>query len=539
MAPTEPASRRFDPPRPTKTLRNRTGRGKGRLTVDIPSKLPAYVPGSGPPLQRIRLLPRQDSTAFIVDRILRPSPGLAANGKPLPKRMAYIVGWTDLPAARVLVPAMEVLEYVSPHALEAWECDMEMQLDEDRKLLAEEQQMAAVEHPDGASRKRPRPPPRHTAIESAVVAEAEMEAQPRPKRPKVGAMSLSTPKKSRLEDFAGLSDDESKSPSRRLETASGWKLGGGGGGSDGKEDVDLGEEAADQTSSSDEPELGWHTPMEGLEENDQARPVVSSQWTPVQLASPFPFDSNFHVSAGPPSRLSSILRLPQKERTQTFTSANGQFISFNASDARSASGGRDESRHTRSTSPAQTDQNGWHTIKVKTESPDSQRRKQDSSTKAAAKMPKVDKNMIVDEGGETAWVVKRVQDAALYNVEGRGLTRYFKVLWEGDWPPDQNPTWEPEENIPEELVRSYFRRSTKRSKAIRQASAKHGRRAAKKGPGLDVGTQYSSVSDAFMGRDFESGADLSGFEDVSDEDRDSRLENSSDQADEMLVVEET
>ncbi|KAJ3479200.1 hypothetical protein NLG97_g8384 [Lecanicillium saksenae] len=43
----------------------------------------------------------------------------------------------------------------------------------------------------------------------------------------------------------------------------------------------------------------------------------------------------------------------------------------------------------------------------------------------------------------------------LYDVKGQGLVRYFKVRWEGDWPPEQNPTWEPEENIPDDLVREF------------------------------------------------------------------------------------
>ncbi|KXJ91588.1 hypothetical protein Micbo1qcDRAFT_163362 [Microdochium bolleyi] len=32
----------------------------------------------------------------------------------------------------------------------------------------------------------------------------------------------------------------------------------------------------------------------------------------------------------------------------------------------------------------------------------------------------------------------------------------FKVRWKGNWPPDQNPTWEPEENIDKPLVRKYL-----------------------------------------------------------------------------------
>ncbi|KAM3512541.1 hypothetical protein MY11210_003804 [Beauveria gryllotalpidicola] len=62
-----------------------------------------------------------------------------------------------------------------------------------------------------------------------------------------------------------------------------------------------------------------------------------------------------------------------------------------------------------------------------------------------------------EDDDETDWAVDRIEDMELYDVEGRGLVRYFKVRWEGDWPPDQNPTWEPEENLPDDLVRDFCR----------------------------------------------------------------------------------
>ncbi|KAM4061389.1 hypothetical protein HRG_013104 [Hirsutella rhossiliensis] len=46
-----------------------------------------------------------------------------------------------------------------------------------------------------------------------------------------------------------------------------------------------------------------------------------------------------------------------------------------------------------------------------------------------------------DDDGEHAWVVKRLENMAVYDVEGRGLVRYLQMRWEGNWPPDRNPTW--------------------------------------------------------------------------------------------------
>lgn len=40
--------------------------------------------------------------------------------------------------------------------------------------------------------------------------------------------------------------------------------------------------------------------------------------------------------------------------------------------------------------------------------------------------------------------------------------RYFQVLWEGDWPPEQNPSWEPEANLPPALVRNFMNKVKKK-----------------------------------------------------------------------------
>ena len=128
-----------------------------RCKISIPlASRPTYVPGSGPPLQPVELVPTSDSTAYIVERILLPSPGVAKDGRPLPKRMAYIVGWRDLPAARLLVPVMEILDYVSPYALEEWEYNMELELEEDRSKLEEEKRDLA-QHPEKRCQRTRRP----------------------------------------------------------------------------------------------------------------------------------------------------------------------------------------------------------------------------------------------------------------------------------------------------------------------------------------------------------------------------------------------
>lgn len=94
---------------------------------------------------------------------------------------------------------------------------------------------------------------------------------------------------------------------------------------------------------------------------------------------------------------------------------------------------------------------------------------------------------------------------AFYDVENRGLVRYFLVRWAGDWPPEQNPSWEPEENIPPGLIRSYTKMDKKRRAKLTAQNQRpppdHGGWAAER--------RYRSVSEAFEG-DAEQDAPLSG-----------------------------
>jgi hypothetical protein len=79
--------------------------------------------------------------------------------------------------------------------------------------------------------------------------------------------------------------------------------------------------------------------------------------------------------------------------------------------------------------------------------------------------PKESEAPPVDGDGEPVLEVQRLEDRALFEVEGEiELKRFFKVRWEGDWPEDQKLSWEPEETLPAELVRNYLK-TNKRRKA--------------------------------------------------------------------------
>ncbi|KJZ80143.1 hypothetical protein HIM_00857 [Hirsutella minnesotensis 3608] len=442
-------------------LRARKAKTRSRIVIPLPSRPRDYVPGTGPPLQSICLLPPQDSTAYIVERILLPSPGLASDGKPLPRRMTYIVGWRDLPAARLLVPAMQILDYVPPRALEEWEAQMELELDRDRKKLAEEKD-------SGEKKARP---PAHTDIESAAVAEPETGA---PARPKMGVMSLSTPQKARLIDFEDFSDDYNGSPSRQIASEADYYT---------TEEVEAREVDDMLMDGADENNwnmmgIGLNDSLAKFRDDTSSRKAFEFNIRPVASA-------NLQTPSGPSSRMSSN---PAAQWHAASPAPFGGFTPFN---------GRHTTFQTSNTSAQSTTPIPASTAQRPTPSKPPKSRKKPTPSK-----PKPTAQPSVDDNGEPTWVVQRLEDMRVYDVEGRGIVRYFQVRWEGDWPPDQNPTWEPEDNIPQNMVRNYFKRSKKRRRAvIRKESAMRSvdqpARARKVSLGEDI--HYKSVSEAFAG----------------------------------------
>ncbi|KAI1277392.1 hypothetical protein F5Y07DRAFT_398317 [Xylaria sp. FL0933] len=90
------------------------------------------------------------------------------------------------------------------------------------------------------------------------------------------------------------------------------------------------------------------------------------------------------------------------------------------------------------------------------------------------------------------WEVKRLEgDKFLETCSG--LVRYFKVRWKGNWPADQNPTWEPEENISHALVEKYLQK-----KAAKEALDSSSPRKLER-PMSAFKRKYSSVAEAFEG----------------------------------------
>ncbi|KAI8946409.1 hypothetical protein F4801DRAFT_564833 [Xylaria longipes] len=105
------------------------------VEIPLPSKPRDYRPGDGPALAPIRLCLEDDTGAFIVDK--RVLPGEPINGE-LKLELYYVVGWPDLPAARVAILATKILDYVSPRTLEDWEykCLLEKDKEQEKEEAA-------------------------------------------------------------------------------------------------------------------------------------------------------------------------------------------------------------------------------------------------------------------------------------------------------------------------------------------------------------------------------------------------------------------
>ncbi|CEI68385.1 hypothetical protein FVEN_g5452 [Fusarium venenatum] len=436
---------------------------ESRVAVRVPARPKDYIPGKGPELQRISLLPPQDSTAYILERIILPSPGLAADGNPLPRRMTYIVAWHDLPAAQLLVPAMDILEYVSPRELEEWEfANTEEQMD--KEIEKEQTQTGDAPKP----RRRGRPP-KHSKIETAVVAVPDDDDNAVQR----GAMTIATPTKNRLKDFEGLSDEDATPAQLQWETtgeSAGTDDQGlyGGGDSDGFGSTRAGAQT-DQLRDSGSQYHGSkqnHPPVIEIESSSSA--TSSRQSTPKVTAI---------KSASKGKR--------RADKPKKKTAMNGALNGLQATESTSESVWSPQETVTYSNSGVETPDPEPSAVtarligeaasmqKKKSKNPKSEKHsKSESRPSKVAQPPQQDPVQSTEhpeepeEPEEPDWEVKRIEGMEMYEAEGGDIVRYFKVRWEGDWPPDQNPTWEPESNLPDQLVRRYLKnRKRKRPEA--------------------------------------------------------------------------
>ncbi|KAI1640129.1 hypothetical protein F4809DRAFT_592743 [Biscogniauxia mediterranea] len=555
-----------------------------RLEIPIPVKPRPYRPGDGPALAPLSLTLENDSDAFIIDRHVRPG---APIGGEMKLEMYYVVGWPDLPAARVCILATRILDYVSPRTLEDWEYNYSLQQDKQRE---EEEAAAAAKArrrvekaakakvldtpstntPNSGAlsvlgkKKRGRPSKadrsaRELAQQTSFggISNAEI---PLPPASKSGP-SLSTPKKKRLEAET-ITDAEDKEE-EEVGDAIYKQLCGG----DSEMDIDDPNEAdeigprrfeqtlnhaptasiakyahpfmlrpspprdrqqdeqkndslARKASTTPVPVPAYPRPRQNPQKQTSSSPrpkLITSNAVPV-IPSTSPNKSTVRetpvpLPANPWSKPDQSSTSPKRNTTPGAAPAYPPILDQN---------GSKPTPHTPSTllyygfTPAGRSSGKWPSVTQTPASGDPTPRNShtgfnhDADADAAAggtparshKKKKKSKPASVapNEEGENGadqepvYAVKRLEGDQVMEVEGRA-ERFFKVRWEGDWPADQNPTWEPEENLPAALVRKYLKHKNKSKNRHKTGSG--ATESPPKRPMLK--RKYSSVAEAFEG----------------------------------------
>ncbi|KAF6837237.1 chromo domain-containing protein [Colletotrichum musicola] len=544
---------------------------------DIASRR-AYRPGTGPRLRPVTLIPPRDTTAYIRDEFFVP-PALSHDGK---KRLQYAVGWTDLPAARLVVDAERVDEYVSPLAYEEWCAARAAERDEEERRVEEEENLRLVAEAerDGFVLRNGFLTRRDTTTHEAPLESDGWEGGKRkrthddddglssdgeeaggkrrqPGRPRKNAPSLSTPPKALLEAFGGLDDAEADTDDTNEEEAIFRQLNG----EQEQEQVEDSYDSAEESDGAPVPDgLAPYPPAKKQRTTSPAPPSIvrlppaletdsgrstpfldssrrsTSSPAPPPLPQPshattttqeahlipgsaflpsLPQASATQISTPSASRTASAIQLPRRSllsvrdppspsppphipHTQTPTpkasnhpprppatappamNASNSYHNYNSNPPappsvkrwgfgfvplpqsttttpRSAAIAVPKAPSLLQPHPAQLTQHHPHPNNQPQSPPNPppRRRKMPSPTTTTTATRAQPPPRSQSPQGTNVFEVLRLEGLQIRHVLGRPA-RYFAVRWRGDWPPGQNPTWEPERNIPESLVGAFL-----------------------------------------------------------------------------------
>ncbi|KAI1502350.1 hypothetical protein F5X99DRAFT_158943 [Biscogniauxia marginata] len=515
------------PPRqlrpPANAVMDRRRLRKPHIEIPIPFKPRPYRPGDGPALAPLRLALQNDSDAFIIDRRVRP--GTPINGE-IKLEMYYVVGWPDLPAARVSVLATKIYDYVSPRTLEEWEYNYALEKDKEKERQETAARKAAkaklhntssISTPKSgtpgvpAKKKRGRPGKadklaralaQQTGFEDANSVEVSLPPA------SISGPSLSTPQKRLAAEIATDAEDQDEED---VGNAIYKQLCGG----DTEMGIDDPGEAADpspgslvaqyaqrfmsstnstrdkqtngshsrkisttpvpvpvyprpkkKASSSPKPKLITPVPIPAIPNPSPKKPMARETPVPVPLPSHSQLLNNNGSQSTPRPRLPSTL-------------PHYGFTPAGRSSGRWLSGSETSTSRDYITEKTPVDSNLEAAA--------------DNATPARSHKKKK-KSRPAPDDGEPVYVVKRLEDDQLMEIDGKE-ERFFKVRWEGDWPADQNPTWEPENNIPKSLVKKYLRSKARKGDGEAAESPKKGGNR----PTPTLKRKYSSVAEAFEG----------------------------------------
>ena len=494
-----------------------------KTTIEIPvPSVRKYVPGSGPPPPRISLVPPRDSTAYIIDQFVLPTEEETTETSR--RLIHYHIGFTDLPTVKLLIPCTEVLDYVSPRELEDWEYKNSERREEERaRELAKKQRASAAAKEQAALQTEPREDGAGSPGPSAAD-EALLLAQ------QVAGPSLSTPQKRRLGEVLDEEGTDDSSDSKTDDAAIRRQLQGDDEPETGIEyDLDADSESVDQLTLHDATS-GTHTPSR-----------VGSSALPLQTS--LPTSTSTHIPVETPSQTlvksASILPATNVSAAGRVHPAWAQAVALQNRAKEDASDTNIQNGHSKRNGPekstcraplTQSHRGSSQIPTVASASSTNKRKRQVSKVKKGArqKQPKKQRSSsrqpdikAEEEPADDEWEVKELLDDRWFLEQGVKVHRYL-VLWEGDWPEDQNPTWEPAENVQDEtLIKRYYQKKKagllKPPKKIQKTLH----------PYLSSRTQYSSVAEAFEGDIDEQTGPVIG-----------EVESDTDQPDEKFVVTE-
>lgn len=540
--------------------------------IPVNSQPPRYQPGTGPPSQPVDLRLVDDSTAFIVDKVILP---LTELGDPRQRRAYYIIGWPDLPAARPVVDCAKALDYVAPYVIEQWEHEDFLRREAKKEQAETEAALAAVAEAIAAEKskvaiganklpkgkKKPGRKPKSARAQQVQPPTPQLDSEQEELLAKRRqGPSLSTPQKknSRIAELEAEmelgpldhSDEYAESEEeirRQLENEHSGDiddmhlLQAGTGAPDvaslsraGSVKPTALEDAVPQKHNKASLKVLHSSGPSSQQRNSsylitshppQTQKPVSTTPIPLPQRPAFSFTSKVpsHRPPAAPSiemRTSSMqgqtrntdLATPVPKSGSDFIQAalpsnsaypsNGGHGGFTPTNIFTPMGGYFPRllKRPAEESPFAGDSNE--------DTPSSAKVQRDRKKKAPKLLQPPPPSEPAEElsnvpQAEQEYVVKRLEDDSI--VDG---IHYFKVRWEGDWPPDQNPTWEPRENISADLVKSYLKRKAEKARHI-PASAKKGLGSSKENPKekrQSTLTQwaskfnYSSVSEAFEGQ---------------------------------------
>ncbi|ORY62481.1 uncharacterized protein BCR38DRAFT_486751 [Pseudomassariella vexata] len=437
-----------------------------RIEIPIIARPPTYTRGSGPPLAPLKIALQNDSTAYITDKEVVP---LSDNEEKL--QMHYIVRWTDLPAASVAIPATHITSYVSSRTLEDFEYKLSLEKEEQQLLDRKIEETRKVNNqvpltPTGPGKKRGRPI--KPAAAGVILGPLGENAAPL-SLVNISGPSLSTPQKSlRLdENIANDTDDVD----------------------DEVEEDDAGEDGSGEQDTNADAAIFDQLYREAtvLVQADNAADIptatprhsLSSQVTKMHISPKLTLDSRHSPTSmfrGAQPSASRPRRLVQTSLSSSGFVPAGCGSTTWPSPSQSQSQPRNLGRLPNMTTQVSTLSN----IQMLATSSSRKKKKHEGF------QPPLDEE-------DAAWEVKRLESDRVIDIDGE-LQRWFRVRWEGNWPAHQNPTWEPQENLPSSLVKKY----------LKKKAARGGNDVAEEPDDLEASrppappnNEYPSVADAF------------------------------------------